>query len=133
METFLFGGKLCDPVHVLSGRQTADEAKASGEVLPSRFYLFPAVITISEENSDGQVKCKVTGPDLNTSLPVFGCVVTPVPRCRPRLCRFVRLCLSAVLRAVQRGSALFEKREKSPVPVGDALSSSGGLAVVSTC
>lgn len=39
----------------------------------------------------------------------------------------VSVCL---LCSVQWGSALFEKREKSLVPVGDALSSSGGLTAV---
>lgn len=69
---------------------------------------------------------KIT-PLMHVPLPVFGCVVTPVLPLSPSLC----LSLSAVSQATfQWGSALFEKREKSLVPVGDAVGSSGGLTAV---
>lgn len=86
----------------------------------------------------GEIKCKNDPPPSSlpnfsvcAPLPVFGCVVTPCyctvmslpPSPSPRLSLVCLLCSGSV----QQGSVLFEKREKSPVPVGDAVSSPGGL------
>lgn len=80
----------------------------------------------------GQIKCKMNPPPQTSvcaPLPVFGCVVTPVLSCHSLpLPRLVCLCLSGVLGVqFQWCSALFEKREKSLVSVGDAVGSSGRL------
>lgn len=80
----------------------------------------------------GQIKCKMTPPNLNVChcpslavlLPLY-CDVTP----SLSLASSVSVCLLCS-GPVQWGSALFEKREKSLVPVRDAVSSSGGLTAV---
>lgn len=85
---------------------------------------------VSKETSNGTDKVQNDPPPPTgkktsqcVSLPVFGCLVIP-PRPRPSPVSVCLLCSGPV----PVHSALFEKREESLVPVGDAVGSSGRLA-----